>query len=139
VPFQERDVLADQRAAQELVQRTGQYGVPVIAVNGDVIIGFDRPRLEQLAQRFGRQAQRPRLGLLARDVTGVGVEVGGARPGSPAERAGFRAGDVLVAIDGTPIRSMADLERVVQQAPRGVPIEVQVRRGGALERLRMTL
>jgi glutaredoxin 3 len=45
VPFREVDVSRNQPAARELVRRTGQMGVPVIDVNGRVVVGFDRPGL----------------------------------------------------------------------------------------------
>jgi glutaredoxin-like YruB-family protein len=48
VAFSEVDVSADMQKARELVERTGQYGVPVIDVDGEFVVGFDRPRLEAL-------------------------------------------------------------------------------------------
>ena len=48
VEFTEHDVLVDRAAANEMVSKSGQMGVPVIIVNGQVVIGFDRARLEQL-------------------------------------------------------------------------------------------
>ena len=45
IPFQEIDVATDPVAAQEIVDRTGQRGVPVIDVNGTIIVGFDRQTL----------------------------------------------------------------------------------------------
>jgi glutaredoxin-like YruB-family protein len=48
IPFDEVDVAADQARAREMVQKTGQYGVPVIDIDGEVIVGFDRPRLDAL-------------------------------------------------------------------------------------------
>lgn len=50
VAFDEVDVASDMQRARELVERTGQYGVPVIEIDGEFVIGFDRPRLEQLLQ-----------------------------------------------------------------------------------------
>lgn len=47
IPFRDVDVSRDARAAMELVRRSGQQGVPVIDVNGKIIIGFDRPKLNQ--------------------------------------------------------------------------------------------
>ncbi|MBX5477291.1 MAG: glutaredoxin family protein [Clostridia bacterium] len=47
VPFREVDVSRDPRAAAELVRRTGQTGVPVIDVNGEIIVGFDVARLQR--------------------------------------------------------------------------------------------
>jgi glutaredoxin-like YruB-family protein len=45
IPFQEIDVAANPVAAQEMVEKTGQRGVPVIDVNGTIIVGFDRQTL----------------------------------------------------------------------------------------------
>jgi S1-C subfamily serine protease len=139
VPYQSIDVLADQSAAEEMVRRSGQYGVPVIVAGADVIVGFDQPRLERLAERVKRQARTPRFGLRARDVPGGGVEVGGARPGSPAEHAGFLPGDILESIDGNAIRTMRDLEATLPALRLGVPLVVGVRRDGRAVSLRLTL
>lgn len=135
VPFVERDVAADQRAAQEMVRRSGQMGVPVITAGDEVIVGFDRPRLERIAARYAAHpgAAPPRLGLLVKDDA-AGVLVGGARPGSPAERAGFRPGDLLEQIEGQPVRSTADLPRLTA-ALANHPIEAIVRRAGGRVRL----
>jgi glutaredoxin-like YruB-family protein len=48
VPFREIDVARDQKAARDLVRRTGQMGVPVVEIDGKPIIGFDRPRIDKL-------------------------------------------------------------------------------------------
>jgi len=48
VRFYDVDVSRDPRAAQEMVRKSGQYGVPVIDVNGRIVIGFDRARLDAL-------------------------------------------------------------------------------------------
>jgi len=42
------DVSTDQTAAQAMVKLTGQMGVPVISVDGQVLVGFDKSRLDQL-------------------------------------------------------------------------------------------
>lgn len=47
VPFRELDVTRNPAAAKELMRRSGQMGVPVIDVNGKIIVGFDRSRLVQ--------------------------------------------------------------------------------------------
>jgi glutaredoxin 3 len=46
VPYKEIDVEHDQKAAMELVQKTGQAGIPVIEIGEETIIGFDRPRID---------------------------------------------------------------------------------------------
>lgn len=48
VAFDEVDVSKDMERARKLVEQTGQYGVPVIDIDGEYVVGFDRPRLEAL-------------------------------------------------------------------------------------------
>jgi glutaredoxin 3 len=46
VPFKEIDVEHNHEAARELVEKTGQAGIPVVEIGGETIIGFDRPRID---------------------------------------------------------------------------------------------
>lgn len=48
VEFIEHDVAADLKAREEMLEKSGQMGVPVIDVGGEVIVGFDRDRLAEL-------------------------------------------------------------------------------------------
>jgi len=48
VAFTEHDVAADTEKRQEMVDLTGQMGVPVIRVNDDVVVGFDEGKLKEL-------------------------------------------------------------------------------------------
>jgi len=48
VRFREVDVARNQRAAEELVQRSGQTGVPQIDIDGHLIVGFDQTRIDDL-------------------------------------------------------------------------------------------
>ena len=48
VQYQEIDVSRDQHSAHEMVHLSGQMGVPVIVVDNEVIVGFDKQRLDQL-------------------------------------------------------------------------------------------
>jgi len=47
IEFQDIDVGADHKAAQEMVQKSGQMGVPVIDINGEIIVGFDKEAIEK--------------------------------------------------------------------------------------------
>lgn len=47
VVFEERDVAADLAARKEMVQKSGQLAVPVIDVDGAIVVGFDEPRLRE--------------------------------------------------------------------------------------------
>jgi S1-C subfamily serine protease len=127
VPFAERDVSRDYAAAGEMVRRTGQQGVPVIIVDDEVIVGYNRERVEQALARAG--ARRPSLGLRVADAKAMagkvpglaahnGAYVGGVAPGSPAARAGLATGDVVVAVDGQPVNGAADLARLAGQGKR---------------------
>ena len=48
VRFRDVDVSRDARAAADMQRRTGQTGVPVIMINNKPIVGFDKPRINQL-------------------------------------------------------------------------------------------
>ena len=48
VAYEERDVIADLTARQEMITKSGQMGVPVIMVDDDLVVGFDEPRLRSL-------------------------------------------------------------------------------------------
>ncbi|KKW34518.1 MAG: Glutaredoxin-like protein, YruB-family [Candidatus Giovannonibacteria bacterium GW2011_GWA2_53_7] len=48
VAYTEKNVLIDLSAREEMVKKSGQLGVPVIDIDGQVIVGFDRPALEKL-------------------------------------------------------------------------------------------
>ena len=47
VDFEDIDVSTDRIAAQEMVQKTGQMGVPVIDINGKILVGFDKQAIEK--------------------------------------------------------------------------------------------
>lgn len=44
--FKEIDVSKDRKAAQEMIKKSGQMGVPVIDIDGNIIIGFDKGALK---------------------------------------------------------------------------------------------
>ncbi|HSX24197.1 MAG TPA: glutaredoxin domain-containing protein [Candidatus Saccharimonadales bacterium] len=46
VKYEDKDVEHDPKYLNESVQKSGQMGIPVIDINGTVIIGFDRPRID---------------------------------------------------------------------------------------------
>lgn len=48
VKYRDIDVSRDQKMAEEMVKKSGQQGVPQTDINGEIIIGFDRPRINQL-------------------------------------------------------------------------------------------
>lgn len=48
ISYVEKKVDLDQTAASEMVRKSGQMGVPVIDINGEIIVGFDRQKLDSL-------------------------------------------------------------------------------------------
>jgi len=47
IEYDDIDVAADPSAADEMVQKSGQMGVPVLDVNGTIIVGFDKEGLKR--------------------------------------------------------------------------------------------
>ncbi len=48
IKFSDVDVSRDAAAARDMVRRSGQQGVPVIDIGGKIVVGFDRPKINQL-------------------------------------------------------------------------------------------
>lgn len=48
IAFQELDVSQDEQALNEMVQKTGQLGVPVLDIDGQIMVGFNRKKLGEL-------------------------------------------------------------------------------------------
>ena len=47
VEYEEKNVVTDMEAREAMVQKSGQMGVPVIEVDGQVIVGFDQSQLKE--------------------------------------------------------------------------------------------
>jgi glutaredoxin 3 len=140
VPYIEKDVSRDRRAASEL-QQLGQRGVPVIMVDGHMVVGFDRPQLEHLLAQANAATgvERPRLGASIADAaqhappgSPPGAYVGRVRPGSPAARAGMQPGDIIVAMAGQPVSSAEALEQLLSRLGAQHPMLVRILRDGRL-------
>ena len=48
IRFKDVDVSRDQRAARDMVRRSGQRGVPVVDIGGKIVVGFNRPEIDEL-------------------------------------------------------------------------------------------
>ena len=48
IEFEDIDVSTNQEAAQEIIQKSGQMGVPVLDINGEIVVGFDQDKITQL-------------------------------------------------------------------------------------------
>jgi S1-C subfamily serine protease len=133
VAFKEHDVSVDHAAAQEMVNLTGQMGVPVIVIDGQAVVGFDRARLQELLSAAPRQANPVRFGLKIADAAKSGLQpgalVGGVSPGLLGEKAGLKEGDIITGISGIRIESVADVSRVVEGLKPGNIVTILFWRG----------
>jgi glutaredoxin 3 len=137
VVFTEYDVSRDREAADEMVRRTGQMGVPVIVIDGQVVIGFDRTRLEQLITSAGTH-QQVSLGLkvanMSRSSEYPGAYVGTIALSSPAERAGLLTGDIIVRANASRVSNVSDLERILSGLQPGSRLSLGfVRKGQTMQ------
>src|SRR5207247_1115549 len=112
-----------------MIRASGQTGVPVTIIGDQVVVGFNRPRLEQILASMptgtATQAGRKPLGARVADASNYalpggrampGAYVGGVNLGSPAEVAGLRAGDIITAVDNKPINSVDELSKALKEA-----------------------
>ncbi len=53
VPYRDVDVSTDPYAAQEMFQKSGQMGTPVIDINGAVIVGYEPGRIMGTLRQYG--------------------------------------------------------------------------------------
>ena len=113
---------------------------------GSIGIGFAVPSdtvssvVDQLKQ-FG-ETQRGWLGVKIQTVTddiaetlgvpeNTGALISAVTPGSPAEKGGLEAGDVILKFDSKDVTTMRGLPKIVAQTPIGKSIDVEVLRKGA--------
>ncbi|MFO1057671.1 MAG: Do family serine endopeptidase [Dongiaceae bacterium] len=121
---------------------------------GNVGIGFAVPInmargvLQQILARGG--VERGHIGVALQDLTPDLAQALGSRqlqgavvarvvPGSPAERAGLRRGDIVVAIGDTPVRSAAQLRTRIGLAAVGSALPLTVERKGGTRSATVTI
>ncbi|MCW2242524.1 S1C family serine protease [Azospirillum canadense] len=111
-----------------------------IGIGFAVPINMARQVMEQILQ-YG-EIRRGRIGIAVQDLTpeiagamGVteteGAVVARVETGTPAERAGIRQGDVIVAIDGSPVHSAAQVRNRVGLKRVGDAVDLTLQRHGA--------
>lgn len=48
IEFEDLDVSQDSAAREEMIKKSGQMGVPVIEINGEIVVGFDKEKISKL-------------------------------------------------------------------------------------------
>lgn len=48
IPYQEVDVSENEKELEKMVAISGQMGVPVVEIDGNVVIGFDKEKIDEL-------------------------------------------------------------------------------------------
>lgn len=144
----------------------GNSGGPLLNLDGEVVgintaivrsgqgIGFAIPSdlargiIDQLIQ--SKEVTRGWMGVMIQDLTpdlvdyyGLdeqkGVVVGKVYEGDPADKAGIRAGDVIIDINGHPIEDSRDLSRTIAAFPVGEKITVHLIREGKKKNVAVVL
>ncbi len=118
--------------------------------SGSIGIGFAIPSTE--VQSIAKQlidtgtAQHAYLGVTPQDgtasdgtATRAGAEITSVGQGTPAEKAGLRKGDVIVAVNGDPVDSAASLVGYVREQTVGSTVTLTVLRNGASSEIKATL
>jgi serine protease Do len=133
----------------------GNSGGPLINIRGEVIgintaivaegqgLGFAIPinLAKWVADQLMAKGRVVRgwLGVVIQEITpeiaetiGVkeGILVSQVAPGSPAERAGLKVGDIIVAVDGEKLREVRELQFRIMKTPPGTEITLTIIRGG---------
>lgn len=48
IEFEDLDVLADEKAREEMIKKSGKMEVPVVEIDGKIVVGFDKGKINQL-------------------------------------------------------------------------------------------
>jgi glutaredoxin-like YruB-family protein len=138
VSYVERDLSRDPSAAQEIVRMTGQQGVPVTVIDGQVVLGANMPQIDQLLAQ--RASHPPRLGVAIAaagriaDKKGIqlpeGAYVGRVTPYTAGALAGLRVGDVITRLAGQAVRSDQDVHAIMDRQRYGQTIDLVAWRKG---------
>ena len=96
----------------------------------DALIRTGRVRRAWLGVAGAKVRLRPEIS--AKVGSRVGMQVASVVPGSPAERAGARQGDIVISLDRSPVTSATDVQRRMVEHAIGRRMEMTLWRNGAL-------
>jgi aminopeptidase YwaD len=99
---------------------------------------YTRPQRSEPQQDAPRRAFRVRIGLIPSYSEQEGVLLEGVAPSSPAEQAGLKAGDRIIAVMGQRIRNIEELTSLYDKMEPGKPVEFTIVREGKELKLQVT-
>jgi putative serine protease PepD len=136
----------------------GNSGGPLLDSSGNVIgvnsqiesdsggndgVGFAIPvnTVKSITSQLvaGQKITHPFLGVYLSDASGGGAAISKLTAGGPADTAGVKAGDVITAVDSTPITSSSDLVTAISADTVGQKVTLTVTRDGASQKIDVTL
>ncbi len=110
-----------QRISQELIAK-GSVDHPYLGI---VMVTLN----QEIRERLNSELGTPTVG------TDKGVLLVRVVPGSPAARAGLKAGDVIVGINDQNVSKNEEVQKIVEKSKIGVPLRVEVERNGRTTQL----
>lgn len=48
IEFEDVNVAEDEKAREEMIEKSGQMGVPVVDIDGQIVVGFDREKIAKI-------------------------------------------------------------------------------------------
>ena len=128
----------------QIYSRTGGYMGLSFAVPIDVAM-----KVKTDLQKYGK-VTRGRLGVTIQGVTqeladsfglkkAQGALVSAVEPKSPADKAGIKTGDIILAVDGRAIENSVDLPRAIGESRPGTAVTLKIWRQGETQELRASL
>src|SRR5205085_2220335 len=90
------------------------------------------------ALTFGNTPSRPRMGVEIDAANGL-LRVVHVVEGSGAERAGMKAEDVIIGVDGQAISAIDDLQKILAARKPGDEVTLKVSRSGSVQDVKITL
>jgi glutaredoxin 3 len=141
VHYTDIDVSRDRQAAEEMVRLTGQMGVPVIVIDGEAVVGFNRPRIEQLLAKRGN-GKHISFGLSIADASKItqksgdtpvsGAFIGKVTPSLYGAKAGLKPGDIVTGFNDKTVRNADDLEKALAALVAGQRVAITFIRDGKI-------
>jgi putative serine protease PepD len=136
----------------------GNSGGPLLNAAGNVIginaqiesgsdgnegVGFAIPinTVKKVAASLiaGQKIAHPFLGIVIQDAPAGGAQISKINSGSPAANAGLQVGDVITAVDSTPVTSSSDLVNAIASDTVGQQVTLTITRAGASQTIQVTL